>query len=325
MNTIEVHDDTKHHSHADVGFMQMYSIPEYLAITLFPASDLPISTFIKFVIPSITSTHQAALPSIHQYLCLEPPHSSPIDHALLSSLPIPIEPIITALIHVAPEAWGAGNCSIVYAHTNLMYRYPFWLIAFWDCVTKDIIPPLMKWQAACHFVEQHLHGPEPSLSVASDFQAHLSMLPWEGNVSSFMDHSPISKLAQFASQSWLCNNNINFVLIVVIEHHVTESSGGSHCTHPFYLSGNLSPAKINIRVAYSPSMQLSITFFQKLILSSHLIAMHSNGAWMQFGVAIIDTHLHTLSQIKSGEVFLPQPPSHATDSESNNIFSSPGL
>ncbi|KAG2147388.1 uncharacterized protein EDB93DRAFT_1104064 [Suillus bovinus] len=86
MNTIEVHDDIEHHGHADVGFMQMYSIPEYLAVTLFPASDIPISAFVKFAIPSVTSTHQAALPSVHQYFCLEPPHSSPIDHAQTSSV-----------------------------------------------------------------------------------------------------------------------------------------------------------------------------------------------------------------------------------------------
>ncbi|KAG2152624.1 uncharacterized protein EDB93DRAFT_1249133 [Suillus bovinus] len=85
MNTIEVHDDVEHHGHADVGFTQMYSIPEYLAITLFPTSDIPISAFVKFAIPSVTSTHQAALPSVHQYFCLEPPHSSPIDHAQTSS------------------------------------------------------------------------------------------------------------------------------------------------------------------------------------------------------------------------------------------------
>ncbi|KAG2365093.1 hypothetical protein BDR07DRAFT_1556161 [Suillus spraguei] len=214
-NTVKVHNHTEHHG--DVAFMQIYSVPEHLAATLFPASDLPISAFVQFPIPSVTSAPQAVLPNtIQQYFCLEHPHPSTIDHALLSSLPIPTEPIIMALVRAAPEAWNAGKRSVIYAHTDSTYRYPFWLIAFWDRIAKDIIPPLMKWQAAHRFVEQQLHASQANSSVASNFQMHLSMLPWEGNVCGFMDYSPISKLAQFASRSWLCDNNINFALELIL-------------------------------------------------------------------------------------------------------------
>ncbi|KAG2365094.1 hypothetical protein BDR07DRAFT_1556169 [Suillus spraguei] len=54
------------------------------------------------------------------------------------------------------------------------------------------------------------------------------------------------------------------------------------------------------------------------LLSSTCDAL--DGAQMQIGVAVIDTHLHTLSQLKSGEIFLPQPPSHAADFDNFDDF-----
>ncbi|KAG1762241.1 hypothetical protein EV702DRAFT_1266998 [Suillus placidus] len=179
MDVIELHDNVEHPGDYTSGTPMYSDIPESLTATLFPPSDLPISAFVEFAIPSVTSTPQASLPNIQQYFCMEPPHPIPAGHALLSSLPIPTKSIIAALIRMAPEARGTGKCSVTYAHTDSPYRYPFWVIAFWDKVAKDIIPPLTKWQAACHFVEQQSRGMEPGRSVASVFQMQLSILPWE--------------------------------------------------------------------------------------------------------------------------------------------------
>src|SRR6267154_2759986 len=120
MDVIELHDDAERPSDFTSGTPMYSDIPESLTATLFPPSDLPISAFIKFAIPSVTSTPQANLPNIQQYFCLEPPHPIPTGHALLSSLPIPTESIITALIRMAPE--GTGKCFVIYAHTDSPYQ-----------------------------------------------------------------------------------------------------------------------------------------------------------------------------------------------------------
>jgi hypothetical protein len=211
MDVLNVPDSAECH---DLEFVSIYAIPEHMAATLFPGSHLSISSFLEFHTPSVTPA-STPLPDIQQYFCSDLPHST-AGQNLLSLLPIPSEPIVTALVSMAPAAWDSGKRSVIYAHTDTTFTYPFWVIAFWERVMKEITPSRLKWQAARRFVEQQSCDPsEPTRSVASHFQRLLSMFPWQGDVCGFTDFSPIYTLAQFASRDWLCDTNINFALELV--------------------------------------------------------------------------------------------------------------
>ncbi|KAG1854448.1 hypothetical protein DFJ58DRAFT_841367 [Suillus subalutaceus] len=181
-------------------------IPVSVQSIILPDQNLSVSSFLEFPLPSASIT---TAPPLREYFDTDPPPEDTSYLDYLRTQPLPQLAVLHQLLEGVQRARLDGSRSIVYAHADINQSFPFWILTFWR-QAYTLLDIQNKWRQAEAFLTKRQSNP-----VASTFHLALSRLSWSGSTKGFCDWSPIHDLADFASQKWLTDTNLNMMLDIV--------------------------------------------------------------------------------------------------------------
>ncbi|KAG1735379.1 hypothetical protein EDB19DRAFT_2040571 [Suillus lakei] len=181
-------------------------IPVSVQSIILPDKNLSVLSFLQFSLPSASIT---TAPPLCKYFSTNSPPEDGLYLNYLHTQPLPWLVVLRKLLEGVQHAILGGSRSIIYAHADIEQPFPFWILMFWR-QAYTLLDIQSNWRQAEAFLTKHQPNP-----VASTFHFALSGLCWSGSMKGFCDWSPIHDLANFASQKWLTDTNLNMMLDVM--------------------------------------------------------------------------------------------------------------